>query len=77
MTADGSILGNLNNSGIYQFTVFLDEPANTGVRQVIWYRFRRPAKPHALRRHYDRPVYQDRVREYPVDELFGGPFRIV
>ena len=38
--------------------------------------FRRPAQSCALRRHHDRPVDQDRMRQHEVDQFVVAPFRI-
>src|SRR5882762_8098654 len=42
----------------------------------LQHRFRRPAKPRALRRHHDRPVDQDRMIKHEVDQLVVAPFEI-
>ena len=45
----------------HALAIFLDELAALR-RQQVENRFRRAAEAHALRRHDERPVHQDRMR---------------
>ena len=47
-----------------------------GMIEQIEHDFRRSTKPGALRRHHDRPVDQDRMRQHEIEQLVVAPFRV-